>query len=69
MSLHAQVLLDFLAQECLSIDHADLSAELELDLNSGLRYAGVNAYQCLYGMNPRPIFNDEFEGLSAYNDC
>ena len=67
--LHAPILLDLLAQECLSIDHADLSAELELDLNTGLSYAGVTPYQCLYGMNPRPIFNDEFEGLSAYSDC
>ena len=66
--LHAPILLDLLAEECLSIEHADLSAELELDLNTGLSYSGITPYQCLYGMNPRPVFNDEFEGLSAYSD-
>ena len=67
--LHAPILLDLLSEDCIQIDHADLSAELELDLNTSLSYAGVTPYQCLYGMLPRPIFNDEMEGLSAYSDA
>ena len=61
--------MDLFSEDCITIDHSDLAAELELDSNTSLSYAGVTPYQCLNGALPRPIFNDEMEGLSSYSDA
>ena len=53
-----------LASENISYEPEDLVAECEFCLNTLLMYSGYSPYECLYGCNPNPLFDEESEHLA-----
>jgi hypothetical protein len=66
---HAPIIMDLLAEANITIEPEDLAAEIQIDLNTGLSYAGVTPYACLYGAHPRPVFTEDSEEISASSDA
>ena len=65
---HAPILMDLLSEAHINIEYEDLAAEMQIDLNTGLSYAGTTPYTCLYGVQPRPVFFEDSEEITASSD-
>ena len=57
-------LSDELSADYITIDPHDLAAEGQICINTQLSYGGHSPYECLFGCQPTPLFDDEAEHIN-----
>ena len=61
-------LMTELAAECIECDPIDATGECMFGINSLMQYRNSSPYECLFGANPNPIFEEETDFVSANID-